>query len=349
MATGAAVLAAWVVPYAAVMGWSEVRSVWFGDPAVTLQALPLDRFLVHLVTYPLEIAVGTLPWSLMLLPYLFPSFRRAIGPARDHVIFLALYMAVAFASCWLKPGGALPRYFAPLYPAMAVLIGLAIQRCTEAMAVHSLRAAWRRFAGAMAWSACGLGIVVVTATAWRMVTSRPVPWAETPLMAAVYGAVAASLCVLLFRVREQVTDSRARLAVVGLSSFLALTFSGVVLNIRLRRSENPAEAMAKVKAQLPPGERLVSLGGHIDALFPFYYGLPLIEARPIPAANHEPDWTYFCVTCIPGDSRPQLPFAWEEVGTIPLDRIRHPIPQRAIVVGRRVSQQRSANVTPARE
>jgi hypothetical protein len=50
---------------------------------------------------------------------------------------------------------------------------------------------------------------------------------------------------------------------------------------------------------------------------------------------------YFCFDC-DGASRPALPFAWQEVAAISMDRNHHVRPERVVVIGRgQVSQRLS--------
>jgi 4-amino-4-deoxy-L-arabinose transferase-like glycosyltransferase len=332
---GAAIVAAWAIPYALVMGWREMLSIWFGDPAIPLSFLDLKDYLIHLIQLPLEIAVGTLPWSLLLLVYFRRDFRRSIQEARPMVRFVTASLAVAFPSVWLHPLGGQPRYFAPLYPCLTVLIGLAVQRLSEAGAPAALQAAWRRYRVTMA---CGMVLLPAGILATTLLhTCRPslVPWAEPPLLALGYTAAAVPLAALLVRGGLEPSAGGARMTVLALAGFMGLTFTGIFTDIRARRAEDPAGAMKRLKERLPPGQALVSLGGHLDCLFPYYYGMPLVTPRPWPVNDSDPDVSYFCVPC-DGDKRPSLPFAWEEVGIIPLDRNRHPVPEGVVVVGRRL-------------
>src|SRR5262249_39876368 len=118
-------------------------------------------------------------------------------------------------------------------------------------------------------------------------------------------------------------------AVLALAVFLTLTFAGVVNDCRARKSESPAEAMRSLKERLPSDQPLVSLG-RAHPLFAYHY------KRPLPVcACAEPETTYFCFLSA-GDSRPSLPFAWQEVGTFPVDRNKRPVPEHVMVVGRRL-------------
>lgn len=332
---GAGVLLAWLIPYSLALNGVGVWRVWLGDPAIGYNGgvthWDPGEVVTHWLTYPLEIAAGTLPWSLLLLPYLHGAFRRSIRKARPQVHFCGVCLAVAFPTCWIPPGG-LGRYFAPLFPCLAVLIGLVIQRCAEAEAHSPLRAAWRRYLLTVA------GLMVLAALAVLLVTGfqgrHPAlaPWAEPPLVALAYAGVSVALAVMICRVREGGSPARVRRAVLVLACFLVLTVTGVLTDGRRARSENAAQAMKALKERLPRGQKLVSLG-HTDSLFAYLHGLPFITPRTLPWAD--PGLPYFCFVS-PGNSRPDLPFDWEEIGAVSLDRNHHPEPERVVVVGRRL-------------
>ena len=52
------------------------------------------------------------------------------GPPRLLLRFIAICTAVGFVPCWLSPGG-MTRYVMPLYPGLALLIGLVSDRAAE--------------------------------------------------------------------------------------------------------------------------------------------------------------------------------------------------------------------------
>jgi 4-amino-4-deoxy-L-arabinose transferase-like glycosyltransferase len=337
---GAAILLAWTIPYAQITGWANVRLVWMGDPAVAhnggIRNWHLGELATHLVTYPLEIIAGTLPWSLLLLLFFFRDFRRSIQAARPHVLFLGICLAVAFPTCWIPPGG-LPRFFAPLYPCLSVLFGLAVQYATAAEAAPAVHAAWRRFLVLMAGLMAVGAAAIVGVTAIGPHYSPLAPFAEAPLVALAYALVAVGSAVWILRARNSTAPARVRTVVLALAAFLVLTFTGVVTDFRLRRSEDVAEAMRRLKEKLPPGQQLVSINGHAPTLFAYHYGLPIIAAGPrvTPKTGACEGLTYFCFFSH-GNKRPHLPFAWEEVGVVPLDRNHLEIPENVVVVGCRL-------------
>jgi hypothetical protein len=165
------------------------------------------------------------------------------------------------------------------------------------------------------------------------------PLAELPLPAAAYALASVGLAVLVLGARRREGNAAAATAVLALSAFLVLTLAGVVLDVRIRRSEDAAAAVRELKTNLPAGQPLVSLGGHTDSLFAYYYGQPIIAPRPWPVSNRtDADLTYFCFAWYgdPNVPPPQLPFAWEKIGAVSLDRNHHPIPERVLIVGRRL-------------
>ena len=129
-------------------------------------------FLKHLATFPAEVLVCMLPWSVLLVAYLRRDFRRSLGSAAADVRFLACAVAVAFPTCWLVPG-ARNRYFAPLYPCLALLIGLVVERCCQASAAPWARL-WRWYVRGfgLAMPATAIWVVAATTLGWTVALGR---------------------------------------------------------------------------------------------------------------------------------------------------------------------------------
>jgi hypothetical protein len=244
------------------------------------------------------------------------------------------------------PPNCLPRYFAPLYPCLAVLVGLAIERCAEAGATAVLGAAWRGYLATAAGVMLLVAVAVVAVALAAVLCPAVAPWAELPVAALLYGLACAGLASAALRGAAG-GPTRVRGAVLAVVCFMTLLFSGVLMNIRVRRTEHLPEAIAQLKHKLPPGQKLVSLGDRIDSRFVYYYGLPTIRVRHVPP-GFDPgrNLGYFCFVA-PGDRRPKLPFAWEEIGTAPLDRNHHALPEDVVVVGRRLAQKLSSRIKVA--
>jgi hypothetical protein len=140
---------------------------------------------------------------------------------------------------------------------------------------------------------------------------------------------------LILRARAGVGPGPARLAVAAAAAAMTLASTGIILDIRIHRSEDMPAAIARLKARLPAGQPLVSLGANVDSRFQYYFGLPIIASRPWPTAGNAGDLEDFCFQTT-GAARPPLPFAWEEVAAVSLDRNHHAVPEDVVVVGRRL-------------
>ena len=68
---------------------------------------------------------------------------------RPQVKFLLVALAVTYPSVWLA-AGARGRYFMPLYPCLAVLMGLVVEHCTALGASCADCRVWRRYARGLA-------------------------------------------------------------------------------------------------------------------------------------------------------------------------------------------------------
>ena len=347
---GGAIFAAWFIPAYFEVGATTLQGILMSDTAMRFRDWTVSDVATHLAVYPLVILGGTLPWSPFLLAYLNRDFYRSIGAARPMALFVGAAVVLAFPTCWIPPSGQ-SRYFAPLYPCIAVLIGLALARTAAAPAASFPRASLRLYI----WSAAAM---MALAGAAMLVVSfglrgRPglAAYVEPPLTAAAFAAACTVLAAAAFRAGGA-EPSRVRTGVLALTIFMALTFAGVLMDVRLRLAVRPEADVARLKERLPTGERLVSFD-HVATLFTYLYGDP-IPARPWPnAVGDATDVHYFCFTVFEGMNRPALPFAWEKVAVIDVDRNHHTPPENVVVVGRRlpappghdVAQQKEPNLS----
>jgi hypothetical protein len=285
----------------------------------------------HLVTYPLEIFGCTLPWSLLLLGLLSPDLRRRLGEARPTVLFLITCLAVTFPTCWLVPG-ARGRYFMPLFPCLAPLIGLVVQRGVESEPSSFLRNVWRIFLTAMGFAMIVWSLAVISAS-----------WLGYPKIsmliqdgefALVYGAVGGALGGFVWWIGRLGGQLRAGFGILAVVCFLSLTQSGLVLNFTVRKNATTAEEVAELKKKLTGTQELVSFGP-IPHVFAYYFRDPVtLESWPSDAADPAGQVHYFCFEQL--GSAP-LPFPWEKMATISCDRDRTLQPESVVIVGRRLN------------
>ncbi len=325
--------------------WPSVRGIWLANAAERFADDRPSTLLRHLLVYPIELFCCLLPWSLPLLYLTNRRFWRSLSDVRPWILFSLVAIGVCFPSVWLA-SGAKGRYFMPLFPCFAVLTGVVIERCWELKPTEAPRRAWNQFLATCAVLAAAAGLFVF-ATAW-ISFGRLAHFAQPALTAALFGisALAAAWCLLA--ARREGGERFAVASLTALALLLACTSVGVATNIRAAQSEDTAGAIARLKQQLPPKTRLVSLGG-ISHLFAYHYG-GLIPSTPWPsdAQPLEPGVEYFCFNQLNSESF-EFPFAWEPVAVISLDRVHRAVPERTVVVGRRVQAGQLAHTDPERD
>jgi hypothetical protein len=281
------------------------------------------------------------------LAYLDRGFRRSIGAAKEHVIFLSASILATFPTCWLVPG-ANTRYFMPLYPCFAPLIGLVVQRCVEAERSAEWRLLWTRFLAVMAVVMFLSGGVIL---AGSCLAGGPSPIGQPLGFALFFAAAAVGLGLATLWSRRALSvpgDANAATALAGMTGilgvalFAGLLYGGAFINDMLRRSEvRTAEAVAEVKRQLPPGVRLVSIKPN-DHLFAYYYRDPMPQVALCDAAEAvDPETTYFCFSSLELSPK-DLPFPFETVATVSCERWHLSKPSRIVTVVRRLPDTRSA-------
>lgn len=325
----ALILGAWQVPCYLALGWKGVTQLYCSDVALRFGDTRWITFAKHLVTFPSEVLFGCLlPWSCLLIPFVNREFRRTIGGSRPQILFVAASIGVAFLSVWLTPE-AMPRYFMPLYPCFALLVGLVADRCVTVVGPAQWQNVWEAFWASLA-ILMAVGGVAVLAVSW----SEPASIAAQPLKFAwVFAALAMACGGVTFWACQARTVARARAAMTALSLFLGLSCSGAMVNSQIRKSENAALAVGKLKQHLPKDQHLVSFG-QVHHLFLFHYR-DAVEVQPWPAtaAQADPNLTWFCFD---GERPLPIPFPWEVVDVISCDRYVRATPEQKVIVGRRL-------------
>jgi 4-amino-4-deoxy-L-arabinose transferase-like glycosyltransferase len=375
------IIGAWLVPYYLATDGDMVRTIWGHQASRRFDYSDPGRLLEHLALYPLEVLACMLPWSLFLWAYVHRSFRETIGSARSNVVFLATAAAVAFPTVWIATT-ARTRYFLPLYPCFAVLIGLVIERCWQSWETRFWERAWRRFVWMFvaAMPLAALGVIAAShLSLWReSIAAQPAAFAWTYALSA-----AACTCVCLWSLRSgrkradhqdrQAAESavaavrgelsppggsirldsghalalaaderqpsilgappRRQLALIAITLFIGLTYTGAVVNTAIRTSEDVGASVARLKQQLPADARLVSLD-KTHHRFAWHYREPIpVVPWPADAQSLPEGVTWFCYEQS-GPSQKPLPFAWERVAEVSVERNRMEKPWDKVVVGR---------------
>ncbi len=353
----AVIVGAWLVPFA-TNNWQVVDDIWAG--------LAQDRFTIsgllsHMASYPLETFGCLLPWSPLLLALLHPRVRRSIWAERPAMKFLLVALAVTYPSVWLA-AGARGRYYMPLYPCLAVLIGLVVEHCTARLAAPADRMFWRHFQriSAITASVVGIGIVAAALVPWQPLSAL----AQSGPFLAVWIPVVAISAGLLIWASQGESRPRPQVAILALCGFLAMGQSGLYLNMRLQGANDLEPAVAELKQRFIDDE-LVSLG-RVYHRFAFVYDRQIRQVDwPVAASDLPADVEYFCFDRRPGDTPESrsgsdgrlpmstpgtLPFEWEEVAEIPCDPVQREVHNRTVVIGRRLPRMlaRSPKLTNVR-
>lgn len=334
LGVGAFVVGAWVVPFAARTDWSMVF-LSFSEGGYFDQRLVApdwSAYARHLVSYPISVVVSTLPFSLLLAAYVSGPFRRSIGDQGPWVSFLGICLAVAFVMCWLTPQTR-QRYFMPLYPCLAPLLGVVIEHGMVAS-----RSAWYqklspRLAGLAAVVMLLGGLTVAGLTVWPIGALEFM--VQPAAFVAAYTAFALGAAALAWRWRDSRDALQVRVVTLAIAIFAGLSFAGVAVNAMINVSTDPAGDAAKIRQLVPTDLQLVSLGP-AHHKFLYHYGRP-VALLPWPAAGRplDPAVTYFTFSQRRGESR-SLPFAWDVVAVYSCDRTRSASePEEIMVIGRR--------------
>jgi hypothetical protein len=229
-----------------------------------------------------------------------------------------------------------------LYPALSLLVGIVADRALQPVFSRRLRWVWTagwRFNAA---------IIVLAAVAVAVISLAPVPavakpWAQPMPVLVAFAGFCGLIAAIVVRLRATANKRQLRWGVAALGGFMAVAYAGIVVNALAARSEDTPTAMARLKNRLPAEPRLVSLNG-VHHLFAYHYGEP-IGIHPWPTVD-DPELTWFCFSSV-GEYRAPLPFAWEEIAVISVDRNRQANPVNIVVIGRRLGQ--SLQIRPAEE
>jgi hypothetical protein len=278
------------------------------------------------VQSPVETIGCTATASVVLVAFLSRRFRQTLGPARPHAIFLFFCIAAGFVPCWISPGGK-TRYLMGIYPAVAALSGLAVDRIAQGDLAGWLRATLSWGQRSLAVSALGAAAVVGW-LAWSADGIVYGYWKQPGWLAITFLAVAIAVAWLNWL--GPFARGWARCAqAISLAGLLGLLYGGVIINQLMARQSGAETVMAEVKQILPANSRLVSLD-------PIHHKLVFLYGQPIEMVRwNEPDrippGSYFCFNRYAIDDR-QIPFAHEELAILNMDRIDCPNQETTYVV-----------------
>ena len=286
VAVFAAVIGAWQIPFlmragleATLKVWSEEGNLFDRIRDILGGALPS-----HMVTYPVQLLLYVFPWSVMLSVFASRRFRQSLRAESPHVTFLAVWFLVVFPTCWLVPG-ARARYLMSVYPCLACLVGLAIQRCGEPGAADGWRKLWMRLLGMLAVGMAAMGAAALAVGVYDLAAeAKLLPPAFVTIA---YGLICLGLAAACFRTRHATAPLLQTMGVFSAALFLGLTYNGPMVNgdaVRRRNGRgrsatettDPAgRAAGKFRCRPPPVRLSLRRADRLPALARRQHGLDL--------------------------------------------------------------------------
>ncbi len=218
-------------------------------------AAPMEGHDGSLVYYPVTIAIGLFPWSLIILAVpLHAWFTWRSTPATDR-----RRLPLAFAGCWIAvwvgtfslAGTKLPGYVWPAYPALALATAIYLTDWLEGRTGWERRL-WRQPSpGAVmhvGWAS--LGVVGCGFLAGLpLIAQRFAPGREWLGLIGLVPIAAAGLAAT----SQQKQNPRLALATLAASAVLLLALLGGVAAVELARHQGTAGLIAAIPASARPG------------------------------------------------------------------------------------------------
>ncbi len=330
IAAFAGVVGLWQAAFVTKMGLANGWMIYFWNVQNRFHDPRIGTIIEHIATFPIIIVVACLaPWSWLLLGYADRALRQSLGNKRDVAVFLTIGILVCFPSVWLPPA-ARPRYFMPLFPCFAVLIGIVLESLLERYD-QQRTPLWTRFIN-------GCTVLMIGAAAIVPALSMALPNTGffPPIGEAIAFALSAAIATVLLRTwGDVISTTSVRRVSLTVAAFLGACYLGPVITSQAQRSGDLPETTAILRQRLPATAHLQSFG-HIHHVFLYYFGRP-VDLLPMPQTEAEvaDDVDYFLING-EGWERPELPFEWDEVAIISIDRNKRSVPKETVVIGRRV-------------
>jgi hypothetical protein len=253
---------------------------------------------------------------------------------------------VAYPTVWLA-AGARGRYFMPIYPIVAVLIGLLVDRCSSAEVGTSQRRGWQQFTGA--WCLIfGVGAFAIGAVA-ILPAGLGESMYQPRTFCMLFAANAFGCAAVLWKGLRHPSSFTAIGAISAVAVVATVSVGGAVVNVNVARWNNPIDEAAEARQIIPRGAKFVSLSP-MEHRFLYYYGQNIAELPwPRNIGELPADVDYFCFMRTPKDTAAArmsgrgrtpywtpgtLPFAWQELTAICIDRQVNTPTARQVVIGR---------------
>jgi hypothetical protein len=198
----------------------------------------------HLVRFPFEVLACTFPWSLAFLQFLRPAFWRSTLGIRSEVWFLLSAVMVTFPTLWFAPH-ARGRYFMSLYPVLAVLCGVVLERCAFGNPQAGMNRGWRQFLLGLSGAVVIGGIVVCVIAFGGSLGLGRIDFA--PVEAVCFLAAALGwMAWMIWSFRSQVPRD-IQIAGAGLAMLFGWAYTGPIVSSLVARQPVVEEMLREVR------------------------------------------------------------------------------------------------------
>jgi len=321
-----AIVGTWLILFARQLGGQGVYAIFTGDIAMRFQVITTPVIVMHLLTYPLEIFAVLMPWSAFLPAYLSRSVRDSLGTARPMVGFVAVCIAVTFPTCWFVPT-ARTRYFMTMFPMIAILVAPIAQQLFATRVSSAVARGWKVVVYGTATVMVAAGVAVI-AVSWVIDSPRVQPYAQASWVVVVYSTLIVGLVAAMRWAEGGLGTRRVGVAIAALVLFMSASSTWVGTNHAIARAPATIADIEKIRMRIAPTEELISFGP-IHHLFAFHFDRPIRLCRSPKETGATP---YFCYTTYNGIRLP-LPFEYEELAVVSMDRTRTANPSCDVIVG----------------
>lgn len=335
------VVGSWFLACADQLGWHGAKQILMSsDTTARFDYSKPGPFIVHLLSYPVMIFGGMLPWSLLLFGYARRDLRERIGDAAPLVQFAAIACFVAFPTCWLVPL-AKTRYYLPLFPCFGLLVGVVVDRFASTDDASALRGFW---SGLQRWIGVALiGLAILTAVVAVALPlqlpggseSQPRTLSIAVLDVQPRGDLAILLGVVAIAGALMLLYQRAAIGAIAVVLIMGATVFHQ--NVKIDASVDVETSMKTLTEKLPVDATVHSLGP-VNHRFAYYFDRPVwLVPLPLETSKLPSPGSYFCVT-IYGEQPVSgaIPFAYEPIDVVWLDRY-HSQRTTFVLVGRRLN------------
>ncbi|HVJ83481.1 MAG TPA: hypothetical protein VNC50_20615, partial [Planctomycetia bacterium] len=317
------VFGGWNLALRVVAGPLAVEVVWTFDIGLRFVDRTWLAFLTHMLQYPLELVGVLLPWSIAFLGAIWLRWRDIPAHQKHTWLFLLCCLAATFPAVWLTPGAKV-RYYLPLFPILAGLVGLVVDGIVaERFAIPSPRG----------WRIAVRLLAVILAVAGIAAFGQEARLGGLSLTGALFFGFAALAIAALWQSSREFDSVRLRRAGLAAAVALGSLHSGPWLDLLIRRSLASDKEIAALLEK--SGTDLVSFGP-LHHRFTYYYGRPLPWRVYPAAAGDVADGQVFCFMEWHDLPRVEIPFAWERIGEICCDRNVKSAAEAVVVVGRKL-------------